>query len=212
MSNIETELKYLLDRESFRSLYGYLRQKQYKCKLTRQVNYYFLAPDYSTSLRLFSTRIRFIQGTCQGEWELTCKVSLDEKIKGSVQNSYEYNARISREAALNYIRHGLPEQAQKELLGDLHEIHGIPMMDMYCIGQLRTSRFSFDIRDDLPAILIDVNSYLGVFDYEIEWELKETGIANTLLHGLFDKLNIEPSGKMMPKVKRFYDRLKELKQ
>jgi uncharacterized protein YjbK len=209
-NNIETELKYLLNRESFHSLYRYLRQKKYKCKLTRQVNYYFLAPDYPPSLGLFSTRIRFIQDARKGKWELTCKVSLGESVEGSVQNSYEYNAHISHENALNYISHGLPEQVQKELLGDLNEIHGIPMMDFHCIGHLRTSRFSFGVRDDLPPILLDVNSYLGVFDYEIEWELKETDKADTLLQGIFNELEIQPAARMMPKVRRFYDRLIEL--
>ena len=212
MPQIETELKYLLSRETFYSLYQYLKRKGYGSNLTRQVNYYFSSPNHSPSLHLASTRIRFIQGTCQGKWELTCKVSIVEATTNTVQNSYEYNANISPEKALNYINRGLPLSAQKELLGDMNQIHGIPMMDMYCIGHLRTSRFSFDIRHDLPSILLDVNYYLGVFDYEIEWELKETEIANTILQDIFRELEIQPSGKMMPKVKRFYDRLKESKK
>lgn len=205
MLQIETELKYLLSRTSFCSLYRYLRQKGYQLNLTRQVNYYFSSPDHPSSLHLASTRIRYIQNACQGKWEITCKVSIDETTTDTIQNSYEYNVDISREKALDYINHGLAEQAQKELFGDLYQIHGIPMTDLFCIGHLRTSRFAFTVKDDLPALLLDVNFYLGVFDYEIEWELKEIKTANTLLQSMFHQLEILPIGKMTPKVKRFLD-------
>lgn len=211
MPQIETELKYLLSRTSFCSLYRYLKQKGYEPNLTRQVNYYFFPDIHSRTPHLVSTRIRFIQGTCQGSWVLTCKISIDETTTDTVQNSYEYNVHISREEALTYISHGLPEYAQKQLFGDLHKAHGIPMTDLFCIGRLRTSRFSFAVRSGMPSLLLDINYYLGIFDYEIEWELKEIELADTLLQKIFLELDIQSAGSLQPKVKRFFDRFTELK-
>jgi uncharacterized protein YjbK len=207
MPRIETELKYLLGRASFCSLYRYLKEKEYESSITRQVNYYFSPRDLSPSPRFVSTRIRHVQDAFQGSWELTCKVSIDETTTDTVQNSYEYNANLSGKEALNYIGNGLPEHAQKQLLGDLRQAHGIPMRDLFCIGHLRTSRFAFNVKDDLPALLLDINLYLGIFDYEIEWELKETELANALLQRVFNELDIKPVGRLQPKVKRFFDRL-----
>lgn len=116
---------------------------------------------------------------------------------------------MSGEEALNYIGNGLPEHAQKQLLGDLRQAHGIPITDLFCIGHLRTSRFAFNVKDDLPALLLDINLYLGMFDYEIEWEAKEAELANAQLQKIFNELDIQPAGKLQPKAKRFFDRLME---
>jgi uncharacterized protein YjbK len=200
MSLIETELKFILDRQSFRLLYGYLKGKGYKPHLTRQVNYYFATSKNIPALHLASIRIRYVQG----RYELTCKIPINKTTTDTIQNSYEYNINISREKALNYINQGLSVHTQRELFGDMFRTHGLPIAHLFCFGHLRTGRFAFTLKDDLPALLLDTNAYLGVFDYEIEWELKQVETANTLLQNIFDELEIQPMGKMTPKVKRFF--------
>ncbi|HHU48267.1 MAG: CYTH domain-containing protein [Caldicoprobacterales bacterium] len=203
MPQVETELKFLLEREAYYSLYRYLKLKGYRLHLTRQVNYYFAASRTSPALHLASTRIRYVRG----RYELTCKIPINETTGDEAQNCYEYNADISCEKAFQYINQGLSVQAQRRLFGNMDQAHGIPMADLHCFGHLRTARFAFSIRKDLPALLLDSNAYLGTFDYELEWELKQIETANKLLQSLFRELGIQPVHQKIPKVKRFFDRL-----
>lgn len=205
MSYIESELKFLLERKDFASLYRYLKENYASPQLVRQTNYYFAASRRAADLQLGSTRIRCVNGT----YELTCKIPIAENSSGAMLNSYEYNAQISKEQAINYINNGLPAAAQKELLGDLNKIHGTPMRDLNCFGRLRTARFIFAIKKELPPLLLDSNAYLGTFDYELEWELRDSEAGHYLLHNWFKDLDIQPVGKIIPKVKRFFDRLME---
>jgi len=206
MSFIESEIKFLLKREDFVCFYKYLKEKYCLPGLIRQVNYYFAASKKSPDLHLGSTRIRFVNGS----YELTCKIPIRESASDAALNSYEYNARISKEQALSYINDGLPVLAQKELLGDLNQIHDIPLKDLHCFGCLRTARFIFTAKKELPPLLLDSNSYLGKFDYELEWELNDIKTANSLLQNWLNVLDIQPVGKAIPKVKRFFDRISEL--
>jgi len=203
MSNIETEIKYLLGRESFHALYQHLKQKGIKPRLTRQINYYFSSSLDPSGNYLSSTRIRY----ARGKWELTCKISIFEDITDTVQNCYEYNAVISRDKAMDYIKNGLSSEEQLKQFGSMYENHGMTPADMYCFGCLRTARFAFNVTEDMPPLLLDLSRYLGVWDYELEWELKQVEKASELLRSMFNTLGITPSGSMMPKVKRFFDRL-----
>ncbi|HHY81290.1 MAG TPA: CYTH domain-containing protein [Clostridiales bacterium] len=207
MQHVETELKYLLDKDSFYSLYQYLKQKGIKPELTRQVNYYFSSSLSRLKTYSSSTRIRYVQG----RWELTCKVLINETISDAVQNCYEYNAVISREKAMDYINHGLSKEEQVKLFGSMFQTHNLPQADMLCFGHLRTARFSFNVKENLPPLLLDCNRYLDLCDYELEWELKQVQIADELLQNMFNELGIKPVGSMKPKVKRFFDRLWDLK-
>ncbi|MBE3100888.1 MAG: CYTH domain-containing protein [Firmicutes bacterium] len=203
MSFIETEIKYLLSKESFKRLYNHLKQYNKNPSLIRQVNYYFDPVDLSMQQHRINIRIRLLKGMS----ELTCKIPKDDIIKDNIQNSYEYNVELSRSEALYYIENGLSSQALLKHFGNIFDHHDLITYDTICYGHLRTARIHFDIIDSLAPLLLDINAYLGTFDYELEWELAEVQVANKILHDLFDTLAISPIGQMKPKRKRFFQQL-----
>jgi uncharacterized protein YjbK len=203
LSNIETELKYLLEKESFRSLYNYLKQANRNPSLTRQVNYYFASPDSPLVKHPINIRIRFI-----GEKsEITCKIPISDTTTDTIQNSYEYNKQISRTEAFHYINNGLSTDEMQKVFPEMLEHHSLQPLDLICYGHLRTARFSFLIENNLPPVLLDINRYLGAFDYELEWELEQVETAESILQNTFQKLSIRPIGQLKPKRRRFFEKL-----
>ncbi len=208
MSNIETELKYLLSKENFRSLYHYIMQQTSKPSLIRQVNHYFASPDSPLEISPINIRVRL-----KGEKsEITCKIPISGTTTDTIQNSYEYNKNICQKEAFHYIENGLSASAMSEIFADMLKKHNLQPMDLICYGYLRTARFSFSIKDDLPPLLLDVNAYLGIFDYELEWELEQVQEADSILKSMFQKLNISPIGELKPKRRRFFEKLMEESQ
>ncbi len=208
MSNIETELKYLLSKEHFRSLYHYIMQQTSKPYLTRQVNYYFASPDSPLEISPINIRIRL-----KGEKsEITCKIPISDTTTDTIQSSYEYNKNISLKEAFHYIENGLSLNAMSEIFTEMLKTHNLQPMVLNCYGHLRTARFSFAIKDDLPPLLLDVNAYLGIFDYELEWELEQVQEADFILKSMFNKLSISPIGELKPKRRRFFEKLMEESQ
>lgn len=203
MSNIETELKYLVNKESFRSLYHYLKQTYRNPSLTRQVNFYFASPQSPLMKHPINIRIRFIGQ----ESEITCKIPITDTTTDTIQNSYEYNKQISRIEAFHYINNGLPVDEIQKVFPEMLEHHSLQPLDLVCYGHLRTARFSFLIEDNLPPMLLDINRYLGVFDYELEWELEQIETAEAILQNIFQKLSIHPVGQLKPKRRRFFEKL-----
>ena len=208
MSNIETELKYLLSKESFRSLYSFLNQQSSKPSLTRQINYYFASPESPLDISPINIRIRLKSG----ESEITCKIPVSGTTTDTIQNNYEYNKNISLKEAFHFIKNGLSADTMSEIFTDMLKDHKLQPADLTYYGLLRTARFSFIIDEDLSPLLLDVNAYLGIFDYELEWELKQVQEADTLLQSIFQKLNISPIGQMKPKRRRFFEKLMEESQ
>ncbi|NLC45115.1 MAG: CYTH domain-containing protein [Clostridiales bacterium] len=206
MSNIETELKYLLSKESFLSLYHYIMQQAIKPSLTRQVNYYFATPDSPLEISPINIRIRL-----KGEKsEITYKIPISDITTDTIQSSYEYNKSISLKEAFHYIENGLSANAMSEIFSDMLKKHNFQPIDLICYGHLRTARFSFIINSDLPPLLLDVNAYLGIFDYELEWELEQVQEADSILKSMFQKLNISPIGELKAKRRRFFEQLTSL--
>lgn len=200
---METELKYLLSKESFLTFYDYLKQADRNPVLTRQVNYYFASPDSPLVKHPINIRIRFIgQGS-----ELTCKIPISNTTTDTIQNSYEYNRQITRKEAFHYISNGLSADELKKAFTEMLEDHNLQPLDLICYGHLRTARLSFKIEDNLPPLLLDINAYLGTFDYELEWELDQIETADSILQGIFQKLGISPVGQLKPKRRRFFEKL-----
>lgn len=203
MSNIETELKYLLSKQDFRSLYHYIMKQSSKPSLTRQANYYFASSESPLEISPINIRIRL-----KGEKsEITCKIPISDTTTDTVQNSYEYNENISSEEAFHYIKNGLSASTMSEIFADMVNKHKLQPMDLTCYGHLRTARFSFVVNENLPPLLLDVNAYLGIFDYELEWELEQVKEADTILQSMFKNLNISPIGELKAKRRRFFEKL-----
>ncbi|HPT79526.1 MAG TPA: CYTH domain-containing protein [Candidatus Atribacteria bacterium] len=206
--NIETEIKLLISKSSFKRLYAYLVEKGSKPRVTRQVNYYFDSPDPSRRYGLLNIRIRLANDTA----ELTCKIPIRELTDKDVISSHEYNARLSLAEAYLYIKNGLSAADIKDHFASIPEFGSYELYDTICYGRLRTTRIAFTIREELPPLLMDINKYLDTVDHEIEWELEQTDYALILLNSLFTDLGIQKAGKAEPKRIRFFRRLEKLRQ
>jgi uncharacterized protein YjbK len=203
LSNIETELKYMLSKENFRYLYKFLTLQGSKPSLTRQVNYYFASSESPLEISPINIRIRLKSKKS----EITCKLPILGTTTDTIQNSYEYNRIINHREAFHFIENGLSANAMSEIFTDMLKNHNLKPIDLICYGHLRTARFLFIIKDNLPPLLLDVNAYLGIFDYELEWELEQVQEADTILQSMFQKLDISPIGKLKAKRRRFFEKL-----
>lgn len=204
--HIETEIKCLLVQKDFRILYSYLNKNCPRESVTRQINYYFDFKDLSRSSKDLNIRMRLINEQA----ELTLKVPIGRAIKENVISSYEYNVNIDMQDALNYIKTGLSDSDIRKSFGDIPGVSDISLHDIICYGCLRTTRVAFIVKEDLPPLLMDISRYLGVSDYEIEWELTEVDRAQDILNNIFSNLGIKTHGGTRPKRHRFFNRLKEI--
>lgn len=209
MVYIEKELKYILDKKSFRTLYYYLSNLKKPDFLIRQVNYYFDTEEYSLQSQGVSIRIRKFKDRA----ELTCKISaVDENITRDFMHSYEYTRQLTLCDAKNYITKGIPIN----IIIDLIKPHNINISQslnpLICHGHLRTARIGFTLEKDLEPVLLDINAYLGTFDYELEWETADIDKARTILTSLFNRSRISlPSfSKVVTKRKRYFKRKNSL--
>jgi len=203
MLNIETELKYLLDKEAFRSVYRCLKAKNIKQNITRQANYYFDSEDLWLQEHKINIRIR---KTAHGA-ELTCKIPETEAVEASLLRSSEYNWPLSIREADSYIDDGLPVDRLLNLEGNPFHNRRIACTRLKCFGRLKTTRISFQVFKGDEPLLLDISAYLGTFDYELEWETKDIDKGRGYVEKMFFETGITPQGPMKAKRRRFFERL-----
>lgn len=202
---IEKEIKHILDKQSFRKLYSYLAGRKKPDFVVRQVNYYFDTEAFTMQHQGTSIRIRILPDKA----ELTCKIAaVDERKAGDFMQSYEYTKGITLLNAHNYIKNGIPINVIRDFLMH-HGVEANPgLSPLVCQGHLRTARIAFTIEKGLDPLLMDINFYLGTFDYELEWETTDLNRARQLLKDLFDqsKISFPISNKLKTKRKRYFER------
>lgn len=207
MKNLETELKYLVDRSDFVRLFYYLKSQYCYSGNLKQTNYYFDSSDQLLLKNRMNIRIRIVDKYA----ELTLKTPLSTYTGTDTftSKSLEFNHPISKEKAYNYIKNGISPKTLEELLGiDTINDNNLPVSHLKCYGSLKTVRHSFVISNETTPILLDISRYLGVSDYEIEWEIDDPIQGESIMNKIFEILNIHTVYPMNPKKKRFFDRLK----
>ena len=183
-------------------------QQTSKPSLTRQVNYYFASPDSPLEISPINIRVRL-----KGEKsEITCKIPISDTTTDTIQNSYEYNKNISLKEAFHYIENGLSLNAMSEIFTEMLKTHNLQPMVLNCYGHLRTARFSFAIKDDLPPMSRYVNASLGIFYKQMECETKQDLNAHFILKRIFNQLSVSPIGELEPKIRSFFEKLMEESQ
>lgn len=209
MVNIEKELKYILDRQSFRRLYGFLCKQKKPDFIVRQVNYYFDTKTFSIQNKGISVRVRIWADNA----ELTCKIAaIDEKKAKDFMHSYEYTKQITIMDAKNLLKNGI----SINIISNLIKPHSIDISHdpspLICHGRLRTARIGFTIENGLDPLLLDINAYLDTFDYELEWETADIDRARTKLQDLFNcsEVNLPSHTKLKTKRKRYFERKSSL--
>lgn len=185
MVNIENEVKILLNKENFfefRDLFNNVQIKK-----IWQTNYYFEDSNFNNLKNNKCIRIR---KKC---YNYTLTIKEKKKNIDDFHESLETNRSISKKEAKYYIKQGI---TTNDLNYDLNS------NKFEYIGKLKTYRENI-IEDDVE-ICFDINYYLGLIDYEIEFE-GEIQKINKLLKKYKKYL---PSNKIKDgKYKRFVKKL-----
>ncbi len=190
----EIEYKAMLTKESFDSLLTYFPQFCIAMPSYNQTNYYFDTEDYELHHQGVTVRIREKEET----WELQVKIPEDNK--GSYNQHQEIRQTISEEEAREYIKVGLNKNIP--IMNQLFHRLKIEYSSLQIIGMLQTKRHDFYFYTD--TISLDKSTYLGVTDYELEWE------TNNHLFATFElnRLHITPI-KGEGKITRFFHQLSQ---
>lgn len=179
LQEIETEYKFLLNKERFKSILDKCDDLLFLQSRKLQINYYYDTKENFFSKHCYTIRVR------QKNDELKFQVKKHKSRLGALTISNEYSYK------LNY----LPYKMQ------------LPGMEepIYFKGSLTTERVEYSIGKH-STICFDYNMYLGICDYEIEIEIVESD-KNYVVR-FMEKFNlIDYSSKS--KYSRFFKRLEE---
>lgn len=178
----------MLTKEEFTIIKNYFQLKPEN--FIEQKNFYFDTPILDLAAKKSALRIRMKNHG----YELTLKQPHPDGL-------LETNIALNEKEATAFIHDNrFPPQAgeMKEMIATSLSVNTAKLV---CIGVLTTNRSEFPYKDGMIAL--DHSCYLGMEDYEIEYEVqnKKTGIEhfNALLH----HLNIEKKP-AKNKIKRFF--------
>ncbi len=199
---VENELKILITEELYQDIF---RQAfQHGAKTMVQTNHYFDTSDFYVTGEKMSLRIR----EKNNEYMLTLKVG--RKKAGQFQSSDEYNKALENEQALSVI-HGM--QPIESLLNDF-PLKNVIRKERALLykGYMVTKRTSYMPVEGLNPLELDQNVYLGMQDYELEWEYDQQEQYKAILDWLKQQ-NIHTTSLMTrSKFGRFMERLIALKE
>lgn len=150
--NIEIEYKLLLTKDQYELL-----KPQFGNHVYQQTNYYFDTPDELLRNLRITLRVRLKGDHYEFTLKRSGEIGLDE-----------FNENISKEDFNRLINH---EEIKSDILGLLEE-YDIKANDLCQIYSLTTYRYDLPYKDGLLSL--DMSDYLGVRDYEIEYEVNDT--------------------------------------
>lgn len=171
---LEIEFKNMLTYEEFRTvlLYFKINEKDF----IKQENFYFDTPEFILAKHASALRIRYKNDA----YELTLKQPHEDGL-------LESNLSLTKKEAKAFIhKQQLPESAQyvRELLSSLN----VKPSDLNLLGTLTTLRSEFAYKDGLLSL--DHNFYLGLEDYELEYEVKDKQKGEKIFSQLLEQLQI----------------------
>ncbi|PWA12695.1 CYTH domain-containing protein [Pueribacillus theae] len=178
----------MLTKEEFTIIKNHFQLKPEN--FIEQKNFYFDTPLLNLAAKKSALRIRIKNHS----YELTLKQPHPDGL-------LETNIALNEKEAIAFI-HGnrFPTQADemKEMITTALSVN---TSELVCIGVLTTNRSEFPYKDGMIAL--DHSRYLGVEDYEVEYEVqnKKKGIEH--FDALLNHLNIEKKP-AKNKIKRFF--------
>lgn len=182
---LEIEFKNLLTIDEYKLI------KQYYFKQSepfKQTNYYIDTPNHEIISNKMALRIR----EKNNDYELTLKVPQEVGL-------LEYNEVID----------SLPEQNRPidiqilpENITKILTEHNIPLSELRLLGDLTTYRLEKKMKSGL--LVLDHSIYLGIEDYELEFEVTDFTQGEIAFNDILGTLNIS---REVPdnKVKRYFD-------
>jgi uncharacterized protein YjbK len=184
--SVEIEFKNLLTREEYDHIIEHFQVKSTQKK--RQVNHYFDTPTFSLKEINVALRVRE-KAEC---FEITMK-------QPAIIGLLETNQKIDQEEAQELLQNGiLPNGEIKNKLCNL----AISVQNIVYFGSLTTDRVELDYQGG--TLVLDHSSFLGVEDFEIEYEVIDPAAGEIIFLQLLAKLKI-PVRKTENKVQRFYN-------
>ncbi|WP_026883338.1 CYTH domain-containing protein [Clostridium akagii] len=208
MENIEREIKYQLCKEDFVKFNNYLNKEHIFVSKGVHRNYYIDSNDLYLKNKGVSVRIREIFNK---RYEYTVKMTMKE-VSGNIHIKKEYTIELEKTIAEKILFDGnlnsyeyLIEPIIKYVGGQTDTYKGLSI-----IGFMETERLFYLFGDEIDPINVDKSVYLGVDDYEIEWETNSNSLYK--LTNAINLLNIIPLENHESKNARFLSVYKELNQ
>ena len=180
MLHDEYEIKLMLEKSE------YLKLAEMSDKSFYQTNYYFDTKKSDLYDKGYTLRIR----EKDSAYEITLKDDFKYE-KPEVIASREKNIPLNETDFQKIIR---GEMLINEFIKEIKD-------DLIYVGNLKTKRSLIEF-NDLPVMELDMNEYLGITDYELEWEI-ENSMYNEAMKILDDLLSNSQRVKGKGKYLRF---------
>lgn len=192
MKIIEKELKYEISKEYFYKIKTYLEQKSItKKESVTQINFYIDTQYLSFKEKDITIRIRQIFDH-EIKYEFTIKTPLSvTENSPHIKIKNEFSIGLDEEIAIKLIKS--PNLSEyKSLLSNLfHEAKIVTNLEeLKVLGNLKTVRDFYIIDNRYEPINLDLNTYLGKEDYEIEWETEFLEENLQILNDIFYELKV----------------------
>ena len=185
--NIEIEYKVLLTEEQFKILEVELPFPEHPII---QINHYFDTFNFLLKSYHSSVRIREIDK----QYTLTLKQPKDQHI-------LETNDYLTEKEFISWLNGDpIAKHHTSKRLAQL----GIVERELTYFGSLQTERKEFSSQQ--ISYCLDKSSYNGITDYELELEVPEVGIGETIFDTLLEKYTIQKT-KPITKIERFFKTL-----
>ncbi len=185
--HIEIEFKNMLTLSEFNFLKNHFQLKD--SHFIKQINYYFDTAHFALAKRKTALRIR----EKNNAFELTMKQPHDEGV-------LETNISLQKKEAEAFIFENQFPSSATQMKSIFQKICVKPT-ELLCLGELTTFRSEFSYKEGLIAL--DYNCYLGIEDYELEYEVIDKQTGKHYFEELLHKLNIKVK-RTDNKIKRFF--------
>lgn len=189
---IECEKRILIEKEDYFSILKDIRKQHKNVKFLFITNYYLDTDDRSIIKNRSVLRIRTISGHKK---VLTLKIAGTNGDKEHHQELTYY----SYKKCLNgcYI----PKGNIKEQLLKI----GVDVNKISCFGNLKTKRL--EIKNDNHLLVLDLNQYNNIVDYNLEIEAKDMKTAESVFEYYLNKFSINAKNDHSSKSSRFFKTL-----
>lgn len=183
--NQEIEYKQLLTKSEYNKLKtAYFKDQQ----PFTQTNHYIDTKDFALANHLMALRIREKDGT----YEMTLKVPAEV---GLTEYNHETDLLPKQDMKIQ------PKQLPDSILTILED-HQIDVHGLYVLGALTTHRMETEIAEGL--LVLDHSEYLGIEDFELEFEVEDPEIGLKKFQGILKNFDIH-SKIPKNKVARFFE-------
>jgi uncharacterized protein YjbK len=146
------------------------------------------------------------------KYELTLKTPLRKSNNSNIKIKNEFSLDLDEQIAECIITKGNFKNYYFLLNQILNEVKEEICPDkITLIGNLKTIREIYLLDYNYDPINIDISSYLGEEDYEIEWETDKVYEAANILVKILNKLEITVSNNTLSKNTRFINKYLEIK-